>query len=100
MILLDWTRMGKSYCLAGVIVQDGQYRVVRPLQARNREAPVRNVGWSPYQMDGYSRWEVFTLIGPEPAADQRPHLEDVWVRSLQPRRVTANPALRRTILEA
>ncbi|HXG11727.1 MAG TPA: 3-oxoacyl-[acyl-carrier-protein] synthase III C-terminal domain-containing protein [Gemmataceae bacterium] len=31
MILLDWTRMGKSYCLAGVVAERGRYRVVRPL---------------------------------------------------------------------
>jgi hypothetical protein len=100
MILLDWTRMGRSYCLAGVIVQDRQYRVVRPLQARNREVPFRNVGWSPYQMDGYARWEIFELISPEPAAGQPPHLEDIWVRSLQPRRAVASPSLRRAILAA
>src|SRR5262249_15514018 len=100
MILLDWTRMGRSYCLAGVVVQDGQYRVVRPLQARDREAPVRNIGWSPYLMDGHARWEVFELISPEPAPGPRPHLEDMWVRSLQPRPVPASPAQRRAILEA
>jgi hypothetical protein len=100
MILLDWTRMGRSYCLAGVVVQDGQYRVIRPLQARNRDAPVRNFGWSAYHMDGHSRWEVFELIGPEPAPGQRPHLEDIWVRSLQPRRALASPAQRRAVLNA
>ena len=44
---LDWTRIGHTYCLAGVIVKDGRLRVVRPLPARSREGPVRNVGWSP-----------------------------------------------------
>jgi hypothetical protein len=88
------------YCLAGVVVQNGQYRVVRPLLARDRESPVRNVGWSPFLMDGFSRWEEFELIHPEPAPGQQPHLEDIWVRSLQPRRALANPAQRRAVLEA
>ena len=38
MVLLDWTRMGKMYCLAGVVQQNGQLRVVRPLPADNRAA--------------------------------------------------------------
>lgn len=100
MILLDWTRMGRVYCLAGVIVQDERFRVVRPLQAREKEAVVRNVGWSPYLLDGHSRWEVFELVDPEPAQGQRPHLEDIWVRPLHSRRVLASPAQRRAILEA
>ncbi len=100
MVLLDWTRMGKSYCLAGVIRQDGQLRVVRPLLARNRDAPVRNVGWSPFLMDGHSRWEVFELVEAQPAAPIAPHLEDVWVRTLRPLRVLASPAERRAILQA
>jgi hypothetical protein len=74
MILLDWTRMGKSYCLAGVIRQNGAFRVVRPLLTQHRDAPVRNVGWSPFLMDGHSRWEVFELIHPTPADSQPPHL--------------------------
>src|SRR5579884_1114913 len=100
MILLDWTRMGRVYCLAGVIVQDERFRVVRPLQAREKEAVVRNVGWSPFLMDGHSRWEVFELIRPVPADPQPPHLEDVWVQSLRPRRCSAPPAQRRAVLEA
>jgi hypothetical protein len=100
MILLDWTRMGKSYCLAGVIVQDGQLRVVRPLQAHFRDSPVRNVGWSPYHMDSHSRWEVFELVNPAPAHPQAPHLEDIWVHSLLSRRCLASPAQRRRILQA
>src|SRR5690349_7506116 len=100
MIVLDWTRMGKSYCLAGVVEQNGQLRVVRPLPARQRDAPVRNVGWSPFLMDGHSRWEVFELVGIEPAEPLPPHREDVWVRDLRPRRTLANPALRRVILQA
>jgi hypothetical protein len=100
MILLDWTRMGKSYCLAGVIRQQGALRVVRPLLAQHRDAPVRNVAWSPFLMDGHARWEVFELIHPAPAAPQPPHLEDIWVHSLRPRRSFAPPVQRRAILEA
>ena len=70
MILLDWTRMGKTYCVAGVVLDNGRYRVVRPLLAKNRAAPVRNIGWSPWQLDGHARWEVFELIGPDPAEPQ------------------------------
>jgi hypothetical protein len=99
LVLLDWTRMGKTYCLAGVIVQDGQPRVVRPLPSRNRDSPVRNVGWSPYLLDGHSRWQLFELVAPEPAFAQPPHLEDVWVRLLRPRNELASPARRRTILQ-
>lgn len=100
MILLDWTRMGKSYCLAGVVHQNGQLRVVRPLLARHRDAPVRNVGWPSLLMDGHSRWEVFELIGAEPAEPRAPHLEDVWVRAMRSRYTLANPAQRRAILQA
>jgi hypothetical protein len=98
MILLDWTRMGRSYCLAGALAQDGGYRTVRPLLARYRDAPVRNVGWSAYQLDGHVRWEVFELIGAEAASPDPPHLEDLWVRSLRPCRRLAPPSQRRDIL--
>ena len=97
MVLLDWTRMGRSYCLAGVVQHNGQLRVVRPLPIAGRKAPVRNVGWSPFLMDGHSRWECFELVRAEPADSSPPHLEDVWVRELRPRRVLAEPALRRAI---
>lgn len=100
MVLLDWTRMGKMYCLAGVVQQNGQLRIVRPLPAENRAAPVRNAGWSPYLMDGHSRWEIFELIDPKPAEASPPHLEDLWVRGMKSRRSMANPALRRAILHA
>jgi hypothetical protein len=100
MVLLDWTRMGKMYCLAGVVQHNGQLRVVRPLPIAHRSAPVRNVGWSPYLMDGHSRWEIFELIEPKPAEPSPPHLEDLWVRDLKSRRSVANPALRRAILQA
>jgi hypothetical protein len=99
LILLDWTRMGSLYCLAGVVVEGNFVRTVRPLLRKFRDAPVRNVGWSPYLLDGHERWEVFELVGPELAGPQPPHLEDVWVRALRPRRCSAPPALRRAILE-
>jgi hypothetical protein len=100
LVLLDWTRMGHQYCLAGAVVQDRQVRVVRPLPARNREGKVRNVGWSPFLFDGHARWDLFELVRPQPADPQPPHLEDVWVQGLQPRRRAADPALRRAILQA
>src|SRR5436190_898292 len=76
MILLDWTRMGRTYCVAGACNVNGQIRIVRPLPRSQRDAPVRNTGWSPFQMDGHSRWEVFELISPEVAPPQPPHRED------------------------
>lgn len=100
MILLDWTRMGKTYCIAGAVLENGRYRVVRPLLAKNRGAPVRNVGWSAYQLDGHARWEVFELVGAETAEPQAPHLEDMWVRSMRPRRRLASTDERKAILHA
>ena len=63
MILLDWTRMGRSYCLAGAVLEKGDWRIVRPLPMKHRAAPVRNIGWSPFLFDGHARWEIFELIG-------------------------------------
>ncbi len=100
MLLIDWTRMGQLYCLAGAIYEDGQYRIVRPLHTRFQGAPVRNVGWSPYQLDGYARWQFFELVSPHPAKSEPPHLEDVWVRSLEPHHCSANRDLRRAVLAA
>src|SRR5438105_15682798 len=100
MILLDWTRMGKSYCLAGAVIQDQQWRIVRPLLTKYREGPVRNVGWSAYLMDGHARWEIMELIGPEPATPQPPHREDLSVRAMRSRRSFASPHQRRAILAA
>jgi|GEM_PF-4750532 len=100
MILLDWTRMGKTYCIAGTVFENGRYRVVRPLMTKNRAAAVRNVGWSAYLLDGHARWEVFELIGAEAAEPQPPHVEDLWVRAMLPRRRLAAPEQRRAILQA
>jgi hypothetical protein len=100
LILLDWTRMGKTYCLAGIVLDDLDVRIVRPLPVRNRDGDVRKWGWSPYLLDGHSRWEMFELIHPEPAELDPPHLEDVWVRELRPLRRSATPGQRRAILAA
>src|SRR5258707_13552008 len=100
MILLDWTRMGRSYCLAGVVAEGRSFRVVRPLPRKVQDVPVRNVGWSAYLLDGHARWEIFELVGAVPAAPEPPHVEDVWVRELRPRRRSASPQLRRDILAA
>jgi hypothetical protein len=99
MILLDWTRMGRTYCLAGVVAEAGGCRVVRPLPSRQRHSPQRNVGWSPFLLQGHCRWEIFELVKPEPASGQRPHVEDYWVVSLRPRRKLAEVSLRRNILQ-
>lgn len=99
MILLDWTRMGHSYCLAGVVLESNHCRVVRPLPGRNRKSQVRNVGWSPFTMEGHCRWEVMELVRPELADSMAPHLEDCWVQSLRPRRVLAPVEQRRKVLQ-
>jgi hypothetical protein len=100
MVLLDWTRMGKTYCLAGAVQHNGHLRVVRPLPITRREGAVRSIGWSPFLMDGHSRWEIFELIHPEPAYPCPPHLEDLWVRGMRSRRCFADCALRRASLQA
>lgn len=100
MILLDWTRLGKAYCLAGVVIDGSTLHIVRPmpLKYRTPEAPI--VGWPPYLLVGHQRWDLFELIKPEAANLTPPHFEDVWVQSLRPRRTTATPAQRRAILAA
>jgi hypothetical protein len=99
-ILLDWTRMARQYCLAGVIVEGNRFPIVRPLLTKFRSAPVRNMGWSPFLMDGHQRWEIFELVGQEPALPEPPHLEDTWVRALRPRRQSASLDQRRRILQS
>ena len=100
MILLDWTRMGRQYCLAGAVAGAEPIRIVRPLLAKHRDAAARNYGWSAYLVDGHSRWEIFELLGAEPADLQLPHSEDLWVRSLRPRGRSATRDQRRAILNA
>jgi len=100
MVLLDWTRMGKTYCLAGATREGNAFRIVRPLSVRNRDAAARNVGWSPWFLDGHCRWEVFELVGAEAATPDPPHVEDVWVQALRPCRRSATLAERQAILNA
>src|SRR5262249_37933616 len=89
-----------QYCLAGAVMADNGINIVRPLLAKHRDAAVSNIGWSAYLMDGHARWELFELVGPEPAVLKPPHVEDVWVRSLRPRGRSAPPEQRRTLLRA
>lgn len=100
MVLLDWTRMGRVYCLAGGLREGNAWRIVRPLPAKFRDAPVRNAGWSPFQIDGHQRWEIIELVGPTPAPPQPPPLEDMWVRSLRPTGQLASMDQRRAFLQA
>jgi hypothetical protein len=99
-ILLDWTRMGTTYCVAGAVRPGGAWRVVRPLWFKYRRAPVRNTGWSPFLMDGRSRWEVFELVGAEPAEPRPPHCEDAWVHDLKATGRPTEVSERQAILEA
>jgi hypothetical protein len=100
LILLDWTRMGRGYCLAGVVAEGRSYRTVRPLLAKLRDTPVRNVPWSAYLLDGHLRWEVFEVAGPQPTPAEPPHVEDLWVRAMRSRRRLATPDERRAVLAA
>jgi hypothetical protein len=100
MLLIDWTRMGRLYCLAGAIYEGGQYRIVRPLAAKSHLDADRKLGWSPYLLDGHRRWEFFELIGPQLAKPDPPHLEDVWVRALESNHCSANRDLRQAVLAA
>ena len=92
--------MGKLYCLAGALFREGRWHIAWPLPAKSRDGPVRNVGWSPWLLDGHSRWEIFELLGPQPAAPEPPHLEDLWVRALKPLGRLAPVEQRRQILAA
>jgi hypothetical protein len=99
-ILLDWTRMRHSYCLSGAIVKEGKIRIVRPIPAYSDNSSRGNSGWSPYLMDGHSRWEVFEMVRPVPVLPLAPHLEDVHVQALKPCGQLATMAQRRAILQA
>jgi hypothetical protein len=100
MTLLDWTRMGGTCCLAGAVLEEGRYRIVRPLMVKNRGAGHRKIGWWFRLLEGHSRWEVFELVQPTRAEPEPPHVEDVWVVSLRSRGRLASPEQRRAILEA
>lgn len=100
LILLDWTRMGKCFCLAGVVVDGPRLYVVRPLPVSQRGVASHHLGWSSHFFAGFERWQLFELVEPETAGAAPPHVEDVWVRELRPRGRSAPTALRRAILEA
>jgi len=126
MVLLDWTRMGKAFCLAGAVNQGGKLQIVRPLLGSRSSTspfpmfhaiskwiglaveqpprtdlsgPVRNVGWPAHLLKCRSRWEIFDLIGAEAAEPQPPHREDLWVRTIRPWNRYASLEQRRAILE-
>jgi hypothetical protein len=99
-VLLDWTRMGRFYCLAGALVQAGGYRIVRPLPAFVRDRALPQNGWPAHDLDGHSRWEVFEMVRPAPADSPPPHLEDAWVSSLRSRKQLAPAPQRRAILQS
>jgi Dual OB-containing domain len=99
-ILVDWTRMGDHYCLAGFEVHGDWVRTVRPLQAHLRRDDARGKGWSALSVAGRGRWELFDLVHPQPAASQPPHREDVWVRDLVSTHTFAPPELRQFVLRA
>ncbi len=99
-VLVDWTQMGEYYCLAGAIRQAGCICFVRPLPVRTRESPSTFNGWPSYRMNGRSRWEIFEMVDPVPHEVIAPHLEDVSVQDLRPRRQSASPEARRAILQA
>jgi hypothetical protein len=100
MVLLDWTRMGKTYCLAGVVTHKGQMRVVRPILATHREHTDRKIGWFARLLEGRSRWEIFDIVGGLPAGEEPPHLEDWWAHGLRSRGRLAPTEQRRQILQA
>jgi hypothetical protein len=100
MILLDWTRMGRTYCLAGAVPEGNGFRIVRPLPGRQRHSSQRNVGWSPFMLEGHRRWEILELVRPAPANTEPPHLEDHWVAALRPRKKLADLSQRKAILQA
>lgn len=99
MILLDWTRMGGTYCIAGAVPQQG-YRIVRPLPVKSRSSPQRNLGWWFRLFEGHQRWEVYELVAPTQGEPQPPHMEDLWVAGLRRRGPVASLKQRRAILAA
>lgn len=123
MILVDWTRMGKTFCIAGVTAEGQGWKTVRPLpvpfpmgrragagligaiaaaiKKPNTTAPIpRNVGWFPDRLAGIERWAIVELIDPKPAEIERPHIEDLWVRALRLTGKSAPVEMRHAILGA
>jgi hypothetical protein len=83
MILLDWTRMGRYFCLAGATVHSQSVRIVRPLPERFYDGQSGHIGWPPHSLQGHERWEIVELLGATPAVIKQPHVEDVWVQGLR-----------------
>lgn len=108
MILVDWTRMGKTFCIAGLVSEGQGWRTVRPMPVGvrvvsprpgmwgivdavlagppkpARTEPPPNVGWFPDQLGNLRRWDTVELVGPKPVELEPPHTEDVLVHALRP----------------
>src|SRR5262245_16634974 len=60
MILLDWTRMGKTFCVAGLVAEGSEWRTVRPMpiefHSTTRPGASRNVGWFSQRRRSPSGW--------------------------------------------
>jgi hypothetical protein len=88
MILLDWTRMGKTFCVAGLVADGSEWRTVRPMpiefHSTTRPGALRNVGWFPSQLGKSQRWDIMHLVGTQSAALEPPHTEDIWVTEMRP----------------
>lgn len=120
MILVDWTCMGKTFCLAGVVRDAQGWKTIRPLPRSLRGgrpagrglwgalesvlAPAtdgpRNVGWFDNLLGSIKRWDMVELSEPQPAEIERPHTEDLWVRALKGTGRSAAPAVRYEVLRA
>jgi hypothetical protein len=106
MILVDWTRMGRTYCIAGLVSEGQGWRTVRPMPVASRggagrprlwgvvdallagppkprpSQPPANIGWSSGQLGMLQRWDIVELVGPKQAEAEPPHVEDIWVQAL------------------
>ena len=128
MILVDWTRMGKTFCVAGVVAEVPGWRTVRPLPVplrtpsrpraglrgviealisgpKNTAAPSdpplpRNVGWFSNRLARVHRWDIVELMYPHSAEIEPPHTEDLWVCGLRPTGRSATLEERAAILRA
>src|SRR5438034_10506500 len=58
MVLLDWTRMGRSFCVAGAAFPDTHYRLVRPLWANTGQAPVGRVRSTASRLERPVGWDI------------------------------------------
>ena len=54
--------MGRTYCVTGAVCRPRPAaHTIRALFQTQRDVPVRNVGWSPFLLDGHSRWEMYEV---------------------------------------